>query len=46
MTFISISDETYVVLKKLRRKGETDEAMIERILEYARCYMILRGMEE
>jgi len=46
MTFLSITEETYAVLKKLRQLGETDDALIKRIVEYARCYMILRGMKD
>jgi len=45
MPFLSITDETYAVLKKLRQMDETDDALIKRIVEYARCYMILQGME-
>jgi len=46
MTFLSITDETNDALKLLRHKGETDDALIKRILELARCYMILFGMED
>lgn len=46
MTFLSIEDETYAVLKKLRQTGETDNALFKRIVEYARCYMILQGIED
>ena len=43
---IRIKDETYEVLNRLRLKGETDDAMIRRIVESARCYMIIQGSEE
>lgn len=45
MTFLSISDENYKALRLLRQKGETDDDLIRRIVELARCYMILQGME-
>ena len=45
MTFLSLSDETYEELMLMSHEGETDDALIKRILEYARCYMILRGMQ-
>ena len=46
MTSLSIKDETYEALKLLRHKGETDDALVKRIVELARCYMVLFGMEE
>ena len=46
MTFLSIKDETAEALKLLRLKGENDDALIRRIMELARCYMVLRGMED
>ena len=46
MTFLSLKSETYDSLRLLRHKGESDDALIKRILELARCYMILFGMEE
>ena len=46
MTFLSISDENYKALRLLRHKGETDDALIKRIVELARCYMLLWGMED
>jgi len=46
MTFLSIKDETAEALKLLRMKGEDDDALIRRILELARCYMVLLGMED
>lgn len=46
MTFLSIKEETSKALMLLRHKGENDDALIKRILEFARCYMILFGMED
>lgn len=46
MTFLSIGDETAEALKRLRLKGESDDALIQRILELARCYMVLIGTED
>lgn len=46
VTFLSISDENYKTLKLLRHKGESDDVLIKRIVELARCYMILFGMED
>jgi len=45
MKFLSIKDETCEALRLLRHEGETDDALIKRILELARCYMVLFGME-
>ncbi len=46
MTFLSIKDDTCEALRLLRHKGESDDALIKRIVELARCYMILFGMED
>lgn len=46
MNSLAISDETFKALRRLRLKGETDDALIMRILEYAKCYMIIQGAEE
>jgi len=46
MTVLSITEETEAVLKRLRLKDETDDALIKRIVEYARCYMIIKGTED
>lgn len=46
MTFPSIKDETAEALKLIRLKGEDDDELIGRILEFARCHMILLGMED
>jgi len=46
MTFLSIKEETSESLRLLRHKGESDDALIKRIVELARCYMVLFGMED
>lgn len=46
MPFLSIRDETYKALKRLRLKGETDDTLIMRIVEYAKCYMVIQGAED
>jgi len=46
MTFLSIKDETCEALRLLRHKDETDDDLIKRIVELARCYMVLFGMED
>jgi len=46
MTFLSITEEIDAVLNRLRLKDETDDALIKRIVEYARCYMIIKGAED
>lgn len=45
MTLLSIKDETYEALRLLRMKDEDDDTLIRRIVELARCYMVLQGME-
>ena len=42
--FLSIKEETSLLLRRLRRKDESDDALIKRILEYAKGYMIAYGM--
>ncbi|MBA7625157.1 hypothetical protein ES703_32581 [subsurface metagenome] len=46
MPFISIKNETHDALKLLRHKGESDDTLIKRILELARCYMLQWGLED
>ena len=46
MTFLALKNETYESLKRLRLKGETDDALIKRIVEYAKCYMIIQGAKD
>jgi len=46
MTFLSVKSETLESLKLLRQQGESDDALIKRIVEYARCYMVMFGMED
>lgn len=43
MPFISIKEETYDSLKRLKQEKESDEDLIQRLVEYARCYMIIKG---
>jgi len=42
---LSVKEEIFEALNLLRREHEDDEPLIRRILEYARCYMIIRGAE-
>jgi len=46
LPFLSIKNETYESLRRLRLKGENDDDLIMRIVELARCQMILLGMED
>ena len=46
MTLISVKEETYTALMMLRSEGETVAELIKRLVEYARCYMIIRGGED
>lgn len=46
MTLISVNEETYSALMTLRWEGETVAELIKRLVEYARCYMIIRGGED
>jgi len=46
MPFLSLSDETHKILSRLRVKGETDEALIKRIVEYAESFMVIYGMTD
>ncbi|MBA7493287.1 hypothetical protein ES702_03845 [subsurface metagenome] len=43
--FLSISEETLDSLNLLREKGESDDALILRLVEHARSHMVLLGME-
>ena len=45
MPFMSLKSDTCAALRLLRHKGETDDALIKRILELARAHMIVLGME-
>lgn len=45
MPFLALKTETYVALRRLRLKGETDDDLIMRIVEHAKCYMIIQGAE-
>jgi len=46
LTLISVNEETYSALMTLRWEGETVAELIKRLVEYARCYMIIRGGED
>jgi len=46
MNLLSITAENYKTLSLLRVEGETDDDLIRRVVEYARCYMIIKGAEE
>ena len=46
MPFLSIKSETAEALKLLRLKDEDDDALVRRILELARCQMVLLGMKD
>ena len=46
MKLLAISNDTFEALQLLRQVDETDEALIERIVKFARCYMIIIGSEE
>lgn len=48
MTFLSVTEETLEALNLLRwqlGEGEDDDSLIRRIVEYARCYMVIWGAE-
>lgn len=45
MTLISVNEETYAALMMLRSEGETVAELFKRLLEYARCYMLILGAE-
>ncbi len=45
MTLISIKEETHADLMRLRGEDETVAELIKRMVEYARCYMIILGAE-
>ena len=46
MTYITnVKEETYAALMRLRLEGETSDELIKRMVEYARCYMIIKGAE-
>jgi len=46
LTLISVKEETYAALMMLRSEGETVAELIKRLVEYARCYMLIRGGED
>ena len=44
MTVLHISEESSVILERLRHHGETDEALIKRMMDYAESFMIVYGV--
>ena len=44
MAVLHISEESSVILSRLRVKGESDEALMKRLLDYAESYMIVYGV--
>ena len=44
--WVIIKEETYADLMRLQSEGETVDELIQRLLEYARCDMIIRGAED
>lgn len=44
MTVLNVSEESSVILNRLRVEGETDEALMKRLLDYAESYMIIYGV--
>jgi len=45
VTLLTIDAETVKTLKLFRVKDESDEALLKRIVELARCFMIVRGAD-
>jgi len=46
LTYITnVKEETWAALMRFRLEGETGDELIKRMVEYARCYMIIRGAE-
>jgi len=43
---LSLTEETLEALNLLRQESEDDDALLRRIMEYARCYMVIRGASE
>jgi len=40
---LSLKEETIETLNLLRVENEDDDSLLRRIMEYARCYMLIRG---
>ena len=40
-----VKEETWAALVRFRLEGLTGDELIKRMVEYARCYMIIRGAE-
>ena len=43
VSVLNVSEETSIILNRLRSKGESDEDLIARILDYARSFMLVYG---
>lgn len=39
----NVKEETWADLMRFRLEGETGDDLIKRMVEYARCYMIIKG---
>jgi len=44
--WVIVKEETYAALMRLQSEGETVDELIQRLLKYAQCYMIIRGAED
>jgi len=45
LAWLYVKEETFETLNLLRREDEDDDSLLRRIMEYARCYMLIRGAE-
>lgn len=45
MPFLPLREETYQNLLNLRKDYESIDDLVQRVIEAARCYMVLQGME-
>lgn len=45
MIALSLTEETNAALMRLQSEGETVDELIKRMVEYAKCYMIIQGAE-
>jgi len=43
---LHVKEETIETLNLLRQENEDDDGLLRRIVEYARCYMVIRGAED
>ena len=46
LAWLYVKEETFETLNLLRREDEDDDSLIRRIVEYARCYMLILGAED